>query len=312
MKKIVLLCSALCFLLPSVTIAEKVPSVIVSIKPLHSLISGVMEGVGTPLLLVKGGGSPHGYSLRPSQAQALAQADLIVWVGHELESFLDKPLETLAKNSHQLELSSLLEKNLLVKRNGERWEKPAHHHHDEGTHNRPTGATSNADLHLWLDPGLAKKIVALSTKALADLDSPHADTYQTNAEKMLKKLDQLDLELRQKLAPVKDTPYIVFHAAYQYFESAYGLNAVGSVTIDPERKPGARRINEIRAKIRELNARCIFSEPQFESKLVATIVEGTEIRTGTLDPLGADIPEGPEAYFQLLNRLADHLLEGLK
>lgn len=312
MKKIILLYAALLLLLPSVTMAEKAPSVVVSIKPIHSLVSGVMEGVASPRLLVKGGGSPHGYSLRPSEAQALNRADLIIWVGPELESFLEKPLQTLAKNAQQLELSELLKKALLVKRQGENWEKPAHHHHEEGEHKVPSDNTHNADLHLWLDPALAKQIVSLSAKALMDLDPGHAEIYQGNAEKMLTKLNQLDLHLKQKLAPVKRTPYIVFHAAYQYFESAYGLNAVGSVTIDPERKPGAKKINEIRNKIRELKARCVFSEPQFESRLVATIIEGTGVKTGILDPLGADLPEGPDAYFQLLNRLADNLLEGLK
>ena len=112
--------------------------------------------------------------------------------------------------------------------------------------------------------------------------------------------------------PVKEIPYIVFHAAYQYFETAYGLNAVGSITIDPERRPGAKRMLEIRQKIKQLNARCVFSEPQFESRLVATVIEGTGAKTGILDPLGADLPAGPEAYFQLMTRLADNLYEGLK
>jgi zinc transport system substrate-binding protein len=111
---------------------------------------------------------------------------------------------------------------------------------------------------------------------------------------------------------VKDIPYIVFHAAYQYFESAYGLNAVGSITIDPERRPGAKRIKDIREKIKQLGARCVFSEPQFKSRLIATVIEGTEAKTGTLDPLGADLPAGPDAYFQLMTRLGANLLTGLK
>ncbi|MCW8858457.1 MAG: zinc ABC transporter substrate-binding protein [Deltaproteobacteria bacterium] len=311
MKKITLLYLVLFCLSSGWSIASAGPRVVVSIKPLHSLVSGVMEGIGTPQLLVKGGGSPHGYILRPSEAQALARADLIVWVGPELESFLEKPLTTLAKKSQQLELAERLEEELLVKRHGESWEKPGHRHHAEAADD---GHQTNvqADLHLWLDPALAKKIVALTANKLAEIDPAQSARYQTNKTRVLAKIDRLDRQLREQLNPVKEIPYIVFHAAYQYFESAYGLNAVGSVTIDPERQPGAKRIREIRAKINELNARCVFSEPQFESRLVATILEGTETRTGILDPLGADIEEGPDAYFLLLQRMADNLVKGLR
>lgn len=285
-------------------------NVVVSIKPLHSLVSGVMQGVGSPDLVVRSGGSPHGYSLRPSEAKALANADLVIWVGHELESFLEKPLSTLGKKSRQLTLAEELKVDLLTKRQGGTWETHMHKNNDDhGEHNHDGSAR---DLHIWLNPGLAKKIVSLVAEELTALDPEHAQTYQHNVQNMLARLDQLDRQLAEQLQPVKEVPYIVFHAAYQYFESAYDLNAVGSVTIDPERKPGARRIKAIRKKIKELDARCVFSEPQFESRLIQTIIEGTGTRTGILDPLGTDIPEGPQAYFTLMNRLADNLIEGLK
>jgi len=132
-----------------------------------------------------------------------------------------------------------------------------------------------------------------------------------NATKVTAKLTELDVQLAAKLAPVQKTPYLVFHAAYQYFETSYKLNAVGAVTIDPERKPGAKRITEIRKKVQDLNAHAVFSEPQFESKLVATIIEGSGAKTAVLDPLGSDIQAGPEAYFELMNQLADDLVNGL-
>ena len=306
-----------------------VPRVVVSIKPLHSLVSGVMAGIGKPELLVKSGGSPHGYVLRPSEAQALSRAQLIIWVGHGLESFLEKPLATLGHQAHQLELSEELEASLLPTREGGSWEAHAHNHavehhdddHDAEPHHHEDMANGTGhhehhhdehDQHLWLDPAMAKRIVTLTAAALSEIDPARQERYQTNATQLVERLDQLDHELKKRLEAVKSTPYIVFHDAYHYFESAYGLHAVGSITIDPERKPGAKRIREIREKIIRLNARCVFSEPQFESRLVATVIEGTEAKTGVLDPLGADLPEGPDAYFQLLNRLADNLLVGLK
>ena len=302
----------LCLFSPVWAADSPAPKVVVSIKPLHSLVAGVMQGVGEPLLLVKKG-SPHGYVLRPSEARALANAQLVVWVGHELESFLEKPLSTLGHKAQQLELSEQLADFLLAKRKGGIWEKPEHQHYSKG---EPAGHDSqlqkNADLHLWLDPVLAKQIVSLTGKALAEIDPVHRSLYQANTTVMIEKLDRLNRTLEKQLEPVKDIPYIVFHAAYQYFEAAYGLNAVGSITIDPERRPGAKRMVEIRQKIKQLNARCVFSEPQFESRLVATVIEGTGAKTGILDPVGADIPVGPEAYFQLMTLLADNLYEGLK
>ncbi|MFK5925860.1 MAG: zinc ABC transporter substrate-binding protein [Desulfuromusa sp.] len=307
MKKIYFACLLFCCPLSPVWAADSpAPKVVVSIKPLHSLVAGVMQGVGKPLLLVKGGGSPHGYVLRPSEAKALAQADLVVWVGHDLESFLEKPLSTLGHKAQQLELAEQLEKYLLTKRQSDTWEKPTH------THNHQDGELKNADLHLWLDPALAKQIVLLTGATLSEIDPIHRSRYQANAAELVKKLERLDQNLKNLLEPVKEKPYIVFHAAYQYFETAYGLNAVGSIVIDPERRPGVKRIREIRQKILQLGANCVFSEPQFESRLIATVIEGTGANTGTLDPLGADLAEGPEAYFQLMTRLGDNLYEGLK
>jgi len=282
------------------------PKVVVSIKPIHALVAGVMQGVAQPALLVQGGGSPHGYVLRPSDARLLASADLVIWVGHTLESFLEKPLATLAREARQLELTAVFRDRLLPFRSGHNWEShdtdQAEHHHAQGELNP----------HLWLNPQLAKQIVDRVAATLSTIDPSNQAVYRHNAKQLQRRLDDLDRQLANKLKPVQTTPYIVFHDAYQYFEMAYGLNAVGSITINPERMPGARRISEIRNKIKKMNARCVFSEPQFEPRLVATITEGTAARTGILDPLGAELPAGPESYFVLLNDMADNLLVGLR
>jgi len=283
-----------------------VPQVVVSIKPIHALVAGVMQGVGEPQLLLKGGGSPHGYVLRPSEALALSRADLIIWVGHQLETFLEKPLKTLGQNARQLELGEVLHSQLLPLRELGNWEK---HAHDEAAEH---AEDVEMNPHLWLNPLLAKQVVAQTAATLAEIDPFHQQQYRKNAEQLQTRLDDLHHHLEEKLAPVKTIPYVVFHDAYQYFESVYGLNAVGSITVDPERQAGARRILEMREKIQRLNARCVFSEPQFEPRLLATLIEGTGARTGILDPLGSELPAGPESYFLLLNQLADDLLRGLQ
>ena len=342
MKKLLFICLSI-FVLPLQTLmADESPKVVVSIKPLHSLVSAVMEGVATPTLLVKKG-SPHAYTLRPSEARALASADLVIWIGHEMESFLEKPLETVAENAKQLELAEVLESSLLKTRSGIEWDEHEHHEdhathedHDEeheghkehadheATHDEEHGDDHEEhadheehhhgvnDMHLWLDPKIAQKVVAETTKMLIDIDPAHAAQYQANSAKVTTKLVALDASLKQKLAPVKETPYLAFHSAYQYFEVAYDLNAVGSVTIDPDRKPGAKGISEIRERVKKTGARAVFSEPQFESSLVETIIEGTGATTGVLDPLGSEIPQGPKAYFTLINNLADNLVAGLE
>jgi zinc transport system substrate-binding protein len=313
-KSTLILLLLILFAAPGISTSAEAPKVVVSLKPLHSLVAGVMAGVGEPLLLIQGGGSPHGYTLRPSEARMLSEAQLVVWVGPRLESFLEKSLSTLAGKARQLELSRELETEMLPVREGGFWEthasdeghgpgdagEPAHHLHGE------------RNQHLWLDPLLAKQIVARTAAVLTDIDPVHAGQYRHNAARLQTRLDTLHAGLKTRLAPVRTIPYIVFHDAYPYFEAAYGLNAVGSVTLTVDRKPGARRIEEIRKKIRELNVRCVFSEPQFEPRLVTTVIEGTGARTGILDPLGAALPSGEECYFQLMNDLADNLLAGLQ
>lgn len=317
MKNILAIFASIILLPMQFVTAAESPEVVVSIKPIHSLVSSIMEGVATPTLLVKKG-SPHAYTLRPSEARALANADLVIWVGHEMESFLEKPLQTVAVNAQKLALAEQLEPSLLKTRSGTEWDDHDDDHHDEdgGDHDEHEHEAGHhhgvMDLHLWLDPKMAQKIVVESTKKLIEIDPEHAVQYQANADKLTMRLTTLDENLKQKLAPVKTVPYLAFHSAYQYFEAAYGLNAVGSVTIDPDRKPGAKGISEIRERVKNTGARSVFSEPQFESSLVQTIIEGTGATTGILDPLGSDIEQGPEAYFILLNNLADNLVAGLK
>jgi zinc transport system substrate-binding protein len=301
---------AVLILLPSTSWNAERPSVrvVVSIKPIHSLVANIMAGVEPPQLLVRSGGSPHGYALRPSEARALHDAQLVIWVGPELESFLERPLKSLQTEIRQLRLADSLQGVLLPVRAGGHWEKPHGHAHPEND----AHAAKDFDPHLWLGPAQAKRIVEVTVAALGDVDPANRDRYRTNGKKLQARLDALQVELAQQLAPVTDIPYIVFHDAYQYFEQAFDLNVVGSVTLDPERSPGIRRILEIRSTIRELGARCVFSEPQFEPRLVATVIEDTAAATGTLDPIGAELPEGPDAYFILMHNLADALVKGLQ
>ena len=285
-------------------------NVVSSVKPLHSLVSGVMEGVARPDLIVKGSASPHTYSLRPSQARQLEDADLVFWMGHELESFLEHPLEAIATKAQIVELIDSSKLKKIKMREGGMFDAHAHDDHDEHEGHDDHGH-GEFDVHVWLDPENAKVLVDEIKLALIELDPVNSSKYESNSNKMNMKLDQLIDEVSNKLESDKGKGYVVFHDAYQYFEQRFGMSAVGSITVSPEVVPGANRIRELKNKINELNAHCVFSEPQFEPKLVSTVVEGTQANTGVLDPLGASIKDGPELYFTLIRNMADSLHECL-
>ena len=448
-------------------------NVVASVKPVHSLVSGVMEGVGKPDLIVKGAASPHTYSLKPSQAKQLEEADLVFWMGHELESFLEKPLEAITSKAKVIELIDSPGLKKLDMREGGAFDEHGHdehgqdEHHDDdhkedGEHSEeghdehageghafewagvfklpagdytwtfakvdgdyadpmmkmvflptssdgeegieeqeevaerlissqssvrrnhdgrltpneenayqlvfdanrnvtelritiknegnyafftehmpfefeadehflknasgkdiePTAQEPEAghhhhhghgefDLHVWLDPENAKVLVQEIKQALVELDPGNAGTYEANAKNLMVKLDRLISEISSTLASSKGKGFVVFHDAYQYFEERFGMTAVGSITVSPEVVPGASRIRELKDKIVELDAHCVFSEPQFQPKIVFTVAEGTQANTGVLDPLGASIADGPELYFTLIRDMANSLQECL-
>ncbi len=294
--------------LPLVALAG--PKIVASIKPVHSLVAGVMREVGEPRLLVLGGASPHEYSLRPSDARAISEADIVFWIGPELESFMVKPLQNAKGRVRSVALLDAPGVAVLPLREGGAWEPHQHHptepvgHHSDHDHDHESGR----DVHIWLDPvnavAMARRIVAV----LGDADSAHRADYERNGAALIERLNQLDQQLAGDLAPIKDRPFIVFHDAYQYFERRYGLSAAGSITLSPEQRPGAKRVTEIQARIRDLGVRCVFGEPQFQPALVETAIAGSGARSGVLDPEGgAELQAGPEAYFELLRRLADSL-----
>ena len=290
-------------------------SVVTSIKPVHSLVSSVMQGVGSPTVIIEGAGSPHTYSLKPSQAKQLQGADLVFWMGDELETFLEGPIKNIAKNAKSIKLIESHGLKKIKFREGGMFDE--HDDHDDHGHDKHAKddhddhGHGEFDPHVWLDPINAKAIVHEIEEALVKADPKNAKKYEANADRIAGELDQLVKELRAQLEPVQEKGFIVFHDAYQYFEQRFGVSAIGSITVSPEVMPGAERVSDLRNKIRDLKATCVFSEPQFEPKLVTTLVEGTDARTGVLDPLGASMTKGPDLYFQLVREMARSLKECL-
>ena len=328
MKRVII--AGAIFSLTNISFAMADIKVVTSIKPVHSLVSGVMVGVGVPSLIIDGAGSPHTYSLKPSQAKQLQDAKLVFWMGDELETFLEGPIENIAQNATAIKLIDAHGLKKIKFREGGMFDDHGHDDHDEHDHEKHDDHDDEKhakkehddhgdhdghddhghgefDPHVWLDPVNAKAIVHEIEEALVKADPGHASIYEANAHKMMEKLDTLTAELREELEPVHEKGFIVFHDAYQYFEQRFDSAAIGSITVSPEAMPGAERVSELREKILELNATCVFSEPQFEPKLVETLVEGTGARTGVLDPLGATLAKGPDLYFQLIRNMASSM-----
>lgn len=280
------------------------PSVVVTIRPLHSLVAGVMAGVGEPRLLVQGAASPHDFTLKPSDARMLAEARLVVMADDGLEAFLVKPLKTVAAKAEVVEMSALPGITLLPRREGGVWEEEedeedGHDHHGH-------------DPHVWLDPANATVLVKVVAEKLAALDPANAATYAANAERSLSALDRLDARLRDdRLKSVTDVPYVVFHDGYQYFENRYRLSPAGSVTVDPERPPSARRLAALRDRLKAANVRCVFREPQFPAAVVDRLADSAGARVAALDPLGSALPAGPGHYAAMMDALGQNLAQCL-
>lgn len=295
------------------------PRVAVSIKPLHSLVAGVMAGVAEPELVISSNVSPHGFSLKPSDATLLSEADVVFWVGPELESVLQAPIETLAENAVSVPVLNAPGLQLLHYRD------PHDHGDDEGhkTHDDHSNHTTDdehsdhgnhyghdhqghelIDPHVWLDPLNAKLIVRHIAEELAELNPENRLAYVRNREIVTNWLDTLHGEISGLLDPVSSRPFVVFHDGYQYFETRYQLNNLGSLRLQPETSPGAKHVREMQVLVREKKVACVFTEPQFDNRLAYTVIEGSDAKTAIVDPVGSMNAPGLNLYFEMMQGLA--------
>ena len=283
--------------------------VVTSIKPIHSLASLLMDGIGTPKLIVDGSNSPHNFTLKPSHAKMLQNADLVFWVGENIEIFLEKPLSTVAKKAKKIELMEInqikkikfREKNIFEDHHDDHGHKK-HDDHGHKKHDDHGHAHGEHDPHIWLDPLNAKVILKVMAKNMKMMDKKNSARYDANLKKANAKIDVLISEINKVIN--KNAKYVVFHDAYQYFEKRFGLKTLGALTVNTDVLPGAEQLKVIRKVIKKKNANCIFSEPQFNPKIIKAIAKDTNIKTGVLDPLGADLQNNQDLYFKLIKNLS--------
>ena len=346
LKKIPLILSILSFL-TLLSQANAEIKVVASIKPIHSLASYLMDGVGTPDLIVDGYASPHGFALKPSHAKMLQEADIVFWVGEDLENFLEKPLGSIAKKAEKIELLQIKGLEILKFRERNIFDghddhghkdddhddhakkeddhddhghddehkdehkedgHDEHGHEDEhkedghDEHGHEGHAHGEFDPHIWLDPLNAKVILKEMAEHLIENDEKNASTYKKNLKKGLKDLDKLVKNVKSDLN--KDFKSIVFHDAYQYFESRFGVNVLGAFTVNTDVLPGAEQLAEIREIIEHDKVTCVFSEPQFNPDIINAVAKDMNISTGVLDPLGATLDPGKDLYFDLIKNMS--------
>ncbi|MDO6815079.1 zinc ABC transporter substrate-binding protein [Cobetia amphilecti] len=334
-------------LAPAVAVAE-VPSVAVDIPPVHSLVARVMGELGSPDLVIQSGASPHGYSMRPSEARALSDADVVFFVSDELTPWLAKARASLAADADAVELMEVPGTLHLTYRSGPTFE--AHHHADEASsahgeeHDEHGGHEAHADHdehhgdhdehhdgdheahadhdehhdehghdgenpHGWLDPVNAHTWLGAIAESLAAQDPEHAATYRSNAQAGQQELEALTESLSARLAQMQGTRYIVFHDAYQYFEHRFDVPASGAISLGDASTPSPARVKEIQARVKQDDIQCVFREPQYNPALIESVFEGTGVKTSIVfEPLGVGLPLGETLYPQLIERLGQGIL----
>jgi len=312
--------------------ATETTGVISTIQPINSLVSAVIGNTGKSITIIPSEQSPHDFKLKPSDVKVLQNGNIIFYVSNHLESSITKVFKNLPKNIKLINLMEESGVNHLAIRDNDAWERHDHHGHDDHDdhdkhgkkhddhddhdkhgkkHDDHDDHEKEDDVHVWLSPDNAIKIVQKVNKVLSLYFPENSKIYNDNTTKFIDKIRNLKMELVKELSPIKNKPYIVFHDAYQYFEKTFELNAVGSVALEGDIASSPKQISLIKDKIVKSKALCVFQEPQFDSKLVKIVVEGTDAKIGTLDPLGVNISENKDFYLQLITNMAKSLKECL-
>lgn len=303
--------AALLVLLLSASPALPAPKVIASVVPVYGIVAAVMGETGQPELLLSGSLSEHRAVFSATQVAGLGKADLVFIVGKGLEAKLARMSGSEAVNGKRfVELSAAPGVATLPIREGGAFAAHDHAHEDSAEADAEEDHAEGVlefDPHVWLDPENAKAMAREVAAELGKIDPPNAAAYRTNAATFATNVNQVATAIAAELQPVKNKPYVVFHDAYQYFEKRFSLATVGAISDISARAPSAGRLKEIRGKLAATHAVCVFREPQYDDRVVNTVLEGSTARAGVLDPLGASLTPGPDAYQQLLRALAASL-----
>ncbi|WP_236707123.1 zinc ABC transporter substrate-binding protein [Pseudomonas sp. Leaf129] len=275
--------------------------VLTSIKPVQLIAAAVQDGVGQPEVLLPPGASPHHYALRPSDVRRVGDADLLYWIGPDMEGFLPRVLETRQKPTVTIQTLPGLHLRHFAEDSHSHAEEASDHDHDHD--HRP----GTLDAHLWLSTVNARVIATRMAADLSAADPANAPRYQSNLAAFTQRLNALDTRLAARVAGIQGKPYFVFHEAFDYFEEAYGLKHTGVFAVVAEVQPGAQHVAAMRQRLQEVGKTCVFSEPPMRPKLAQTLTAGLPVTLAELDALGGFDEATATGYETLLANLADNL-----
>ncbi|HDZ8979450.1 zinc ABC transporter substrate-binding protein ZnuA [Aeromonas veronii] len=293
----------------AVSLPVRAIEVLTTIKPLGFIAAAITDGVSEPKVLLPTGASPHDFSLRPSDIRSINSADLVVWVGPELEGFMAKPL---ANHPHALALTQVEGMPLFNYATQDSHDSHNHDDHDHATHEHGDHDEGHeghhhegVDPHIWLGPTQAKMIAKAIASELGKLDPANQARYDANLATFDAKVDAKDKVITGQMKAVNEKGYFVFHEAYGYWERYYGMSSKGHFTVSPERRPGAKTLVDIRKALEEKQASCIYAEPQFSPAVIESVARNTGAKVLLLDEVGEQVPLGPDGYPQFMQQLAD-------
>ncbi|WP_085246949.1 zinc ABC transporter substrate-binding protein ZnuA [Gilliamella mensalis] len=279
--------------------------IISSVKPIGFIAEAIASGVSDTDILLPDGASPHTYYLKPSDLAKLKAAVLVIWVGEDMEAFMPTILKNIDKQK-QIELMTIPEIKGLLRTSHE---DEDNHSHDESIQDHHQHG--EYDEHIWLSPKIAKIIAQSIHDRLITLYPDKSALIDQNLREFNIKLAETEQNIAKKLITVQNRGYFVFHDAYGYFETQFGLKKLGSFTINPAVQPGVQKVYAIQQELKEHKAVCVFREPQFSPAVIEKLVDGTDVRIGELNPLGTGIVLSKDSYSQFLLKLTQQLLDCL-
>jgi len=278
-------------------VAQSTPSIVVSIKPIHSIVTKIMDGVTKPELLLDSNSSAHTFHLKPSQIKMISNADLVIVISENFELGLRKALKNINEDSH-LKISEL--DQLII-----------HNSRGEAIYNKNEDS-SKFDFHLWLDVNNMQLIATYISNMIIELDPKNEYIYSKNLKEVNLELDELKEQIKQQLAPFSSTPFAIYSDTLQYFEKSLELKR--PVIITPFHGAGLsiKRTLDAKRKIKDLNISCLIYDTEVKAKQLRVLSEGLNLKSFKIDILGNEFAPGPDQYFNLMKKTSSQLSLCLK